>query len=209
VRKPNRPILITLLAIAQIIVGGLLLACGAVDLVANTAGSSSETVTVNVRGQPTTQTYDTRAEMVKEAPGYKLFLLGGGALSMLLHLTMIAGAIGLLLQHAWGWLLCLVWALVRLAYQLLVAAYLWFVAMPAANRMVRAVPHDVNGVCSSMVNGNTFYHLFWALFASGFSLYPLLFLLLLALPPVWRAFIPQHAQPLNDPEKADRGQALR
>ena len=45
---------------------------------------SAATVTVNVRGHPTTQTYDTRAEMVKEAPGYKLFLLGGGALSILL-----------------------------------------------------------------------------------------------------------------------------
>jgi hypothetical protein len=206
-RKPNRPILVTLLAIGQMVVGGLLLACGAVDLISTVAGSSSATVTRTVQGQPTTQIYDTREEMAKEAPGYKLFLLGGGAFSILHHVTMIAGTIGLLLLRAWGWLLSLAWALLRLAYQLLTGAYLWFVAMPAANRMVRAVPHDDNGVCTSMVNGNTFYHLFWALFSLGFSLYPLLILILLALPPVWRAFRSRNAQYPNDPEKVRRGRS--
>jgi hypothetical protein len=203
-RQPHRPFLVTLLAIIQIVVGGLLLACGAVDMVVNVAGSSSATVTLTVRGRPTTRTYDTREEMSKEAPGYKLFLLGGGAFSILLHTIMIAGAVGLLLLRAWGWLLSLAWALLRLAYQLLTAAYLWFVAMPAANRVVRAVPHDDNGVCGSMANGNTLYHLFWALLTVGFSLYPLLVLVLLALPPVWRALASRHAEDQDDPEEGGR-----
>jgi hypothetical protein len=208
-RKQKRPILVTLLALAQMIVGGLLLACGALDMVANVAGSSSATVTLNVRGQPTTRTYDTREEMIKEAPGYKLFLLGGAVLSLMLHVTMIAAAVGLLRLRVWGWLLSLAWTLLRLAYQLLTAAYLWFVAMPAANRMVRVVPHDDNGVCSSMVNGNTFYHLFWALFSTGFALYPFLVLVLLALPPVWRVFVARGAGDWDDPETSGRSRSRR
>ncbi|HWG43130.1 MAG TPA: hypothetical protein VN688_10115 [Gemmataceae bacterium] len=162
--KPDRPILVTLLAISQLVVGGLLLVCGVFGLVATVAGSSSTTVTISDRGQSITRVYDTEEEMEKEAPGYKLFLLGGGGVSILLHVTMIAGAIGLLKLSAWGWWVSLTWALLRLLYQIITLGYLWFVAMPAANRMAHAVVRDRNGVLNSLVNGNTFYHIFWAIF---------------------------------------------
>jgi hypothetical protein len=54
--------------------------------------------------------------------------------------------------------------------------------------MSHAVPHDELGVCGSLSNGNTFYHLGLAIFSFLFLGYPLLILLLLILPPVWRAF---------------------
>jgi len=186
-RRPNRPVLVLLLAIAQLMVGGMLLCGGALNLIINTAGSSAQTVTITTNGKSTTRVYDTREEMEKEAPGYKLFLHGGGIVGFALAAVMVAAAIGLLGCRGWAWWLSVLWGLFELAYQIATAAYLWLVAMPAANRMVRAVPRDDAGVCGGLVNGNTLYHVGWALFASGFVLYPLLILLLLVLPPVRRA----------------------
>lgn len=196
--KPSRPILVLLLAIAQIVVGSSLLCCGTLSLIVNTVGSSAQTVTITTNGKSTTRVYDTREEMEKEAPGYKLFLLGGGIVGFALAAMMVVGAIGLLGCQAWGWWLSVLWGLFELAYQVGTAAYLWLVAMPAANRMVRAVPHDDQGVCNGLVNGNTFYHVGWALFASGFVIYPLLILLLLVLPPARRACLRRADSQMDD-----------
>ncbi len=204
--QPGRPVLVTLLAIVQLIVGGGLLACGALGLVAALAGSSAATVTITTAGQSTTRTYDTQQEMVKEAPSYNLFFFGGGVAGLVLHLAMLAGALGLLLQRGWGWWLSLAWCLLHVGYEAVTLGYLFTVAIPAANRMVRVVPRDDNGVCNSLVNGNTFYHLFWVLFAVGLSLYALVVLVVLVLPPVRRAFT--HAAARADDESR-RGRRRR
>src|SRR5262245_28928026 len=106
-RKPGRPVLVTLLAILQMVIGGLTLACGVFSLVSVAAGSSAATVTITSGPNKTTRTYDTTEEMEKQTPGYKRFLLGGEVASILLHVAMIAGAVGLLTLHAWGWWLSL------------------------------------------------------------------------------------------------------
>src|SRR5262249_11054724 len=121
-------------------------------------------------------------------PGYRLALLSSGVIGLVLHLAMIAAAVGLLMLRAWGWWLSVAWATLQFVYQALSLAYLWVVALPAANRVVQTVPRDDNGVCGPIANGNPFYHVFWGLFALGFSFYPLLVLVLLVLPPVRRAF---------------------
>jgi hypothetical protein len=188
-RQPERPALVVVTAVVQLVAGGLLLACGVFGLVAAVAGSSSATVTITTQGQSTTRVYDTREEMEKEAPGYKTFLVAGRLVDLLLEVGMIAGGVGLLLMRRWGWWLSLAWALVQPVVQVLTIGYLWTVAMPAANRLVRAVPRDDAGICGGMVNGNTFCHIGWGLFAIAFSFYSLLILLLLILPPVRRAFV--------------------
>jgi hypothetical protein len=208
-RKPDRSILVTLLAIGQMVVGVLLLGCGVLDFASTAAGSSSATVTISRGPQPITRVYDTREEMEREAPGYKQFLLGNSVASVLLHVAMIAGAVGLLLRHAWGWWVSLGWAVLRLVYQAVTAWYLWSVAMPAANRMVLVVPRDDAGVCSGMVNGNTFYHLFWAFFATGFTAYPIVILILLILPPVRRACGGGSALPREEEVDDRRGRRRR
>ncbi len=186
--KPRRPILVLLLSILQLIVGGLLLVCGALDVVAAVAGQSSATVTVYHGLEKTTQTYDTRAEMEKRAHGYTLFFVGGSVASFLLHFAMVAGAVGLLLVRRWGWWLTFAWAVLRFAYQLLTLGYLWYAAIPATGEMAKSIPRDEENVLNGMVNGNTFYHIGWAGFSLVFAFYPLLILPLLLLPPVWRAF---------------------
>jgi hypothetical protein len=186
VRTPERPRLVTKLVIVQLLIGGLLLTCGTFDLVSTVAGSSAATVTI--RGQETTRIYDTRGEMEKQTPGYHSILVGGGIVGILLQVAMIVGAVGLFWLRAWGWWVSLAWAVLRLLYQVGTIGYLWSVAMPAANRMVLTVPHDDNGVCSSLVNGNTFYHFFWLLFSVGFSIYTMVILACLVMPSVRRAF---------------------
>jgi len=186
--KPDRPSLVTSVAVLQLVVGGLLLACGSCGLLAAVAGTSSATVTITTQGKSTTRVYDTREEMEKEAPGYKNFLVASSLAGVLLDLAMILAAVGLLTLAAWGWWLSLSWALLHLTYQIVALAYLWSVAIPAANRMVYAVPHDDDAVCSGLVNGNTFYHLFWMAFALGLSVFSIVFLGLLALPSARRAF---------------------
>jgi hypothetical protein len=208
-RKPVRPVLVTLIAIVQLVVGALLLACNVLGMVVTFAGESSATVTITTAGQPATRVYDTREEMEQQAPGYVKVLFGSAAADLMLNLAMIAGGIGMLRLRAWGWWLSLAWALLRLVYQVVTAGYVWYVAMPAANRMVHAVPHDDAGVCGSMANGNTFYHVGWGLFATGFVLYPLLVLILLILPPVSRAFRRSNAAGEEDRAEEDRRRARR
>jgi hypothetical protein len=198
--QPSRSVFVTLLAIVQLVVGGLLLLCGAFGMVATVAGDSSATVTISRGGKSTTRVYDTTEEMEKETPGYKRVLLGSEVAGLLLRLAMIAGGIGLLMQRGLGWWLSLVWVLLQLAFQVLTIAWLLMVAMPAANRVVRAVPHDDNHVCGTLANGNTFYHLFWLIFAFGFSVYPLLILILLLLPPVRRATARGKIEPHEETE---------
>ncbi len=187
-RKPARPALVTVLAILQLVFGALLLACGALSVISTVAGSSTATVTIRNGNNTTTRTYDVRAEMEREAPTYKSFLIGGTVVDLLLHLMMVGGGIGLLMMQAWGWWLSLAWAALRFVYQLATAGYLWFVAMPAANRVAKGIPH-FNDAAGTLVNTNTFFHLFWALSATAFALYPLLILILLLLPPAMRAFV--------------------
>src|SRR5262249_10908115 len=163
-RNNDRSVLVTLLALAQIVGGVSLLSCGVFSLVAAVAGTSSATVTITNLGKSTTRTYDTREEMEKEAPGYKLFLTGSAVVGILLHLAMLVGAVGLLAQRAWGWWLSLAWALLQLVCQVLTLGYLWSVAMPAANRLVQNCPRHDNPVCSRLVDGHTLYHVFCGLF---------------------------------------------
>jgi hypothetical protein len=193
-RKVRRPVVVLIVALLQLVVGSSLLACGVFNLVSTVAGSSAATVTITVAGQSTTRTYDTREEMEKHAPGYKSFMLAEAVVALLLQFAMIAGGIGLLLMRGWSWWLSVAWAGLRLVVQCLTLLYLWFTAIPAANQMVKEVPRDDKGVCSSLVNGNTLYHVFWALFAVVFLLYPLLILVLLMLPPVRRSFNPPEAE---------------
>jgi hypothetical protein len=200
-RKPIRPVLVTLLAIIQLVVGALLLACGAFGMVVTVAGDSSATVTINTGGQQTTRVYDTREEMEAQAPGHTYVVFGSAVADLTFHLAMIAGAIGMLRLRAWGWWLSLAWALLRLLYQVAMAYYLWTVAMPAANRVVQMVPHDADGTCGSLANGNTFYHLGWALFATGFAVYPLIILILMILPPVKAAFVQGNAEGREEEER--------
>jgi hypothetical protein len=75
--------------------------------------------------------------------------------------------------------------------------------------MVLVVPRDDHAVCGSLVNGNTFYHIFWALFALGFSIYPCLILGLLVLPPVLRAFAHRSAEGHGEGEEDRRGRRRR
>ena len=185
-RQRGRPVLVLLLGVAQILVGCTLVFSGGGSMVSNAAGTSRETVTVNKGFEKQTIVYDTHEEMEKEAPGYKLFYLGTGIAGLLLALAMIVGAAGLLWGRAWGWWLSVLWAVLGALYQGGVAVYLWTVAMPAANRLHKALPRDDAGVCGTLANINTFFHVFWAIFASAFVLYPLLGLLLLVLPPVRR-----------------------
>jgi hypothetical protein len=177
-----------LVAIGQIVIGGLLLCCSGFGLVNNVAIDSSATVTITKGGKTTTQVYDTREEMEREAPGYQSVLLFGGVADLLLHAAMIVGAAGMLRSHAWGWWLSLAWAVLRLAFQIATQYYVWFVCMPACNRVVQAVPHDDAHVCGQMANGNTAYHALWGLASLALALYPLVILVLLLLPPFWRAF---------------------
>jgi hypothetical protein len=168
------------------VVGFSLLGCCGLGLFDRYAGSSA-TVTIRNGAQTKTQIYDTRAEMEREAPGYNTFLLASGVIAIGLASVMILGSLGLLLCHAWGWWLSAAWGVLELGYQVGTAAYLWLVAMPAANRVVKVVPHDEAGLCNGLVNGNTLMHFGWAIFASGFWLYPAIVLLMLILPPVRRA----------------------
>jgi hypothetical protein len=187
-RKAERPILVSTLAILQIIVGGLLISWGMLSLASSLAGESSATVTIRVNGQPTTRVYDTWEEMEKQAPGYRKVIVAGRLVDLFLEITIIAGGIGLLLLRRWSWWLTLAWALLQIGYQIVTLVYIWVVAWPAVQRMSHAVPHDDMGVCGTLSNGNTFYHLGWAIFSFLFLGYPLLILLLLVLPPVWRTF---------------------
>jgi hypothetical protein len=161
-------------------------------------------------GKTTTFVYDTNEEMEKQAPGYRKVVLVSRIADLGLEVALIAGAIGLLLLHRWGWWLSLAWVVMEIGYLVLTLLYLWFVAMPAANRMVHAVPHDDNHICGGMVNGNTFYHIGWALFSFVFLAYPLLVLLLLVLPPVWRAFSARtsRAQQLEEEEAPRRRRSV-
>jgi hypothetical protein len=208
-RQPVRPVLVTLIAIVQLIVGALLLACNAFGLVVTFAGESSATVTIRQGGEAITRVYDTREEMEKQAPGHTSVLHGSAAAELAFNFAMIVGAIGVLRLRAWGWWLSLAWALLRILYQVVTAYYLWTVAMPAANRVVQTVPRDEAGLCGSMANGKTFYHVGWALFATCFALYPLLILIFLILPPVSRAFRRSDAAGEEDRAEEDLRRARR
>lgn len=188
-RKPGRPVFTTVLAIIQLVAGGSLLACGGFGLVVSAAGEHSATVTIRTGGQETTRVYDPREEMERETPGYKVILFSGKTADVVLNVVLLAGAIGLLAVRGWGWWLSVAWAVLAAGFQVAAACYLWLVAMPACNRVVKVVPHDVDGTCGSLANGNTLYHLTWALFASALTLYPLVMLVLLVLPPVWRPLL--------------------
>src|SRR5262245_66651523 len=83
--KPKRPVIVSILAIAQLMVGGLWLACGVFSVGATLAGSSSAKITVRSGFETTTRVYDTVEEMEREAPGYKLFLLGSSVSDLILH----------------------------------------------------------------------------------------------------------------------------
>jgi hypothetical protein len=161
--------------------------CGGFSLVGNVAGSSAAEITVREGNKTTTRIYDTREEMEREAPGYKNFMLLNGVAGVALALAMLTGSLGLLFTKAWSWWLTLLWCLGNIAFQIGTAAYLWTVAMPACNRMVKVVPRDEGGLCNGLVNGNTFYHLGWAIFASGFWIYQALILILLVIPVTRRA----------------------
>ena len=189
--KPARSVLAMLLGVAQILVGCTLTCTGGISMASNALGTSKETVTVNKGGfEKQTIVYDTHEEMEKQAPGYKAFYLGTGVAGLLLALGMILGAAGMLWSRPWGWWLSLAWGVLALAYQAGVAVYLWTVAMPAVNRLHDTLPRDDAGVTGTLANTNTFFHFFWAIFASAFVLYPLLVLLLLVLPPVRRSCRP-------------------
>jgi hypothetical protein len=198
--KPRRPVLVLLLAVAQILVGGGLLCTGGCGI-GNSFLGASGTVTVNRGGKSDTFVYDTRKEMEKEAPGYTAFIAASGVAGLLLALAAIVGAVGLLKQWAWGWWLSLAWAVLEIGFQWGVAAYLWTVAMPATRAVARASPHDTAGVSNGLVNTNTFFHFGWAIFASGFWLYPALVLLLLVLPPVRRSSRPVESRRVEEDEE--------
>jgi hypothetical protein len=192
-RKPKRPGFVLFLAICQIVVGGGLICTGGLGVVSSVAGSSATMVTVKKGNETQTIVYDTREEMEREAPGYKTFMLVSAVVGLLLAVMMVVGAIGLIGQKGWGWWLSYGWALLAIAYQASVAVYLWTVAMPACNRVLKAMPRDDAGVVGGLVNGNTFYHFGWAVFASGFALYPLVMVILLALP-----FVRRSSRPVPD-----------
>jgi hypothetical protein len=184
--RKSRPIFALVLAFAQMLVGGFLIFVGAINFASAAAGTSSARVTVNQGGKPATRDYDTRDEMERESPGYKLVYVASGIAGFLLAFMMISGGIGLVSGRSWGWWLSLAWAVLAFLFQAGMAGYLWFVAMPAANRVVKVVPHDDARVCSTLVNNNTFFHLGWALFATAFLFYPLLVSFLLTLPSIRR-----------------------
>jgi hypothetical protein len=202
-RKQPRPALVMVVAILQLVIGGLLVICGLFGLVTTLTGTSSTTVTITSGGQ--TRTYDMREEMIREAPSYKAFTVSSAVVDLLLHFAMIAGGIGLLMMQAWGWWASVAWAGVQIAYQLVTAGYLWFVAMPAANRVAQTLPRDI--FTSTAVNTNTFTHLVWAIFATGFTVYPVLILILLVLPAARSAFSPRDHY--DDEEDDDRGRRGR
>ncbi|HJZ57922.1 MAG TPA: hypothetical protein VKE74_23395 [Gemmataceae bacterium] len=205
-RKSDRPVLVLILATVQMAIGILLLCCCGFGLISAVAGGSSATVTITSGGKTTTRVYDTHEEMAREAASYKAFTLGSGVAGIVLAAMMVIGGIGLLRSKAWGWWLSLAWGVLELAYLVATAAYLWLVAMPACNRVVQTVPHDDAGVCGPLANGNTLYHLVWALFSTGFVFYPTLVLILLALPPVRRACAPRD---FGDEEWDDRRRRRR
>jgi hypothetical protein len=207
-RQPVRPVLVTLIAIVQMVVGALL-ACNAFGVFVAFAGESSATVTIRQGGEVVTRVYDTREEMEQQAPGHTHVIYGTAAAELALNFVMIVAAIGMLRLRAWGWWLSLAWAILRLLYQIASAYYVWTVAMPAANRVVQVVPHDEAGVCGGMANGNTFSHVGWGLSATGFAVYPLIVLVFLILPPVVRAF--RRGNEVSDEERAeeDRRRARR
>jgi hypothetical protein len=206
--KPKRPPLVTVVVILQLVFGGLFMCCGVFGAAASFFSSSSGTMTIrDFKGDTTTRPYDPKAEMEREAPSYKTFLIVGTVADFLLHFMMIGGAIGLLLMQPWGWWVSVAWAPLRLVYQLGTAGYLWLVAMPACNRVVQALP-PFSGV-GDLANGNTFFHLFWALSATAFTLYPIIIGVLLILPQARRVLSPAAADVLDDPDAEDRPRRRR
>src|SRR5262245_11138743 len=101
-RRAKQSALVLLLAIAQVLVGATLLCTGGCGI-ANSAGGTSATVTINKGGKQTTMVYDTREEMEREAPGYKTIDLASAIGGLALAVAALVAAVGLLVRRSWGW----------------------------------------------------------------------------------------------------------
>jgi hypothetical protein len=150
-RRQTRPTGVTVIAILQLIFGGLGL-CGSIvgaggQAMKFQASSSTGTATGTVTEQ------DFEAELEKRAPGYKVVQVTELVLGFVTSGLMIASGIGLLNMRPWGRTTAIVYAALSIAIRIPSVIYSAAFVLPAMNATFDALPGANQGPGAAVAQG--------------------------------------------------------
>jgi hypothetical protein len=211
VMKKLRPTAVVVIAILELVGGGLGLAQGLCGLALASGGGSQ--MFTGLGGQQGKVQQDLPQRMEKEfaakVPGYQVAKYGALAVAILLSILMLIAGAGLLAMKPWARSLSIVYALLSIANHIFSLVYAFAFTIPAANEFFREAAADKEvaqfaSLMQAMLPVST-------IVAAVFVAFPITVLIVMLLPSVAAAFrgkgMPEEPPDYYDERPDERFQA--
>jgi hypothetical protein len=185
----RRPTSVLVIAIFQLIFGGLSMICGACQAVGAAGGDGQQFQMPGAAKDPDQEKLAKLTKEVeeKDIPGKKAVNIGGQVLDWVLAIAMIASGIGLLKMQSWARVLAIGYAIISVAHKIFGVIYLFAFVSPAMKDAVQQLPADDRTKLEPFV---TLGIVVAAVTMFVMMIYPVIVLIVMLLPSVAHAFRP-------------------
>jgi hypothetical protein len=184
----SKPTAVTVIAILQLVFGGL----GLFGAVVNLSGAPQQLAAVSQQNLPPNQRAPTQAELEQEigkyVPHYHLVLQTSLALSGVLCLLMIGSGVGLLRLRPWGRSLAITYAVLSIAVSIASIVYQCAVVLPGMAGFSQEMANSPNPMWRMMAASMSSFAVFGAVLGAAFMIYPIIVLIIMLQPSVRAAF---------------------
>jgi hypothetical protein len=185
----RRPTSVLVIAIFQLVFGGLGMVCGACALVGAAAGDGQQFQMPGAPKDPDQEKLEKLIQQVedKDVPGKKAFDIGDQVVNWVLAIALIASGIGLLKMQSWARALAIIYAIVSVLEKIVGLIYTFAFINPALREALQQMPAEDRTkvepfVTLGIVGGPVILFVM--------MIYPVIVLIVMLLPSVARAFRP-------------------
>jgi len=201
----RRPTSVLVIAILQLVFGGLGIVCGICGAVGSgfqdnpafQGGGANNADQAKMKEAAKKFEEKTKEIEEKKAPGLHVYEVAAHVMGWVLSVAMIVSGLGLLKMQRWARGLAIVYAILSLLHKIVVAVYTLAFLNPAAQEALQQIPAEDRKVLETITN---FTFILGDVLIFVTMVYPIIVLIVMLLPSVARAFRPY------DPDR-DLGEA--
>jgi hypothetical protein len=201
-RRQTRPTGVTVIAVLQLIFGGLGLCGTLVGAGGQAMRFQASSSTGTAQGTVTQQDFET--ELERRAPGYKAVQVTELIVGFVTSGLMIASGIGLLNMRPWGRTTAIVYAALSIAVRIPSVIYSAAFVLPAMNAVLDTLPGANQGPGAAVAQGIKFGLIFGLVIGFLTIIYPIIVLCVMLNGKVSAAFRKAAAR-RDDEDEDDRG----
>jgi hypothetical protein len=193
--QKRRPVSVLVIAILQLVIGGLGIVCGLCAGAGSVAGDNpfqagAANNPEQVKLKELTKKLEEKTKEIQErkVPAKRAYEIGNQVLNWVLSIAMVLSGIGLLKMQSWARLLAILYAVVSFLHKVVVAIYTFAFLNPAHQEALEQIPAQDRQTLGPIM---TFALIFAGIMVFVTMIYPLVVLIVMVLPSVTRAFRPR------------------